>query len=525
MYIFLITLLGFIIRLNHIIKPEGLWNDEYVSWYIANIPLGADFWTAVKTQCHLPLYYFYLKIIMFLGGSSDVFLRLTSVIPSVISIPVMYFAGRELDKDNKNVARASALITAFSSFLIYYSQEVRLYSLLFLFSALAWFFALKTINNISKKNITGFIIFNLLIILTHTIGFVFVFFNVLYLFSKLLDKKQLSAKKTGAIISLITIPLLLSLPLILNIFSMPGIAQWWGKFAVRNIGFLITDYFSPVLTNLVNAPNAFFYKHDLVFILYMLIPSFAALIALFKGAQKHKGMFLTAIGSIFVLSMAAILGKMVFITKYSTEIYPILILLVSVGFNSLSKYNVGKVLFILWLLPNLMFIQNEKFATKLPRNEGHKIVADLLKQAEVKPNDTIVLTYYGPERFNKYIDMSKYNVLSVNKSNIEGYYNLSYDKPYPEKDNFIALENNLNKDIVKNYKNNVYIVFLDSLEFFTQNQIMLILDSEKLIEKVPANYLLFSGLKNELIKSGTKKYKYRSFIHNGDWTVLMLKNK
>ena len=525
MYIFLITLLGLIIRLNHIIKPEGLWNDEYVSWYIANIPLGADFWTAVKTQCHLPLYYFYLKIMMFLGGSSDVFLRLTSLIPSVIAIPVMYFAGKELDKDNKNVARASALITAFSSFLIYYSQEVRLYSLLFLFSALAWFFALKTINNVSKKNITGFIIFNLLIVITHTIGFVFVFFNILYLFSKLWAKKQLFAKQTGIVCSVIGLPLLISLPLISNIFSMSGIAQWWGKFAIRNIGFLITDYFSPVLTNLVNAPNAFFYKYDLLFIMYMLIPSFAALIALFKGAQKHKGMFLTAIGGIFVLSMAAILGKMVFITKYSIEIYPVLILLVSVGFNSFSKYNIGKFLFILWLLPNLLFIQDENFATKLHRNEGHKIVADLLKQSEIKQGDTIVLTYYGPERFNKYIDMSKYNVLSVNKSNIKEYYNLAYNKLYPERDNFFALENNLNKKVVKNYKNNVYIVFLDSLEIFTTQQIIQILNSEKLIEKIPVNYILFSGLKNELIKSGFKKYKYRSFINKGAWTVLMFKNK
>ncbi|MBQ6516450.1 glycosyltransferase family 39 protein [bacterium] len=524
MYIFFITLFGFIIRLNHIIKPEGLWNDEYVSWYIANIPLGSDFWAAVKTQCHMPLYYFYLKFMMLLGGNSDLFLRITSVIPAVIAIPVMYFAGVELDKENKNVARVSAIITAVSSFLIYYSQEVRLYSLLFLFSALAWLFALKTINNLSKKNIAGFIIFNLLIILTHTIGFVFVFFNVVYLFSKLWSQKQISSKKIIVISSVIGLPLLISLPLILNTFSMSGIAQWWGKFTIRNIGFLMTDYFSPVLTNLVNAPNTFFYKHDFVFILYMLIPPIAALIALIKGAKKHKGMFLVAFGGIFILSMAAILGKLVFITKYSIEIYPILILLVSVGFNSFSKYNIGKFLFILWLLPNLLFISNDKFATKIKRTEGHKIVADLLNMAEIKPGDTVIITYYNEYRFAKYIDLTKYNVHTVNKANIKRYYNLADDKIYPEKENFIALEKNLNDRIVKNYRNNVYIVFLDSLEFFTPQQINQILNTEELIEKVPVNYILFSGLKNQLISSGIKKYKYRSFISKGDWTVLMFKN-
>ena len=525
MYIFLLTLFGFIIRLNQIIKPEGLWNDEYVSWHIASLPLGADFWSAVKTQCHMPLYYIYLKFMMLIGGSGDVFLRLTSVIPAVIAIPVMYFAGKEIDKENKNVARISALITAVSSFLIYYSQEIRLYSLLFMFSAFAWLYAIKTINNLSKKNVAGFIIFNLLILLTHTIGFVFVFFNVVYLFSKLWGQKQLSVKKICLITSVIGLPLLISLPLILNIFSMTGLAQWWGKFAVRNIGFLMTDYFSPVLTNLVNAPNAFFYKHDLVFILYMIIPAVAALIALIKGAQKHKGMFLTALGGVFVLSMASILGKLVFITKYSIEIYPILILLVAVGFNSFSKYHLGKFLFILWMLPNLLFIPNEKYATKINRAEGHKIVADLLNDAEIKPNDTVVLTYYNSDRFDKYIDMSKYNVFSINKANIRRYYNLPEDKLYPDEDNFTALENNLNKRVVKNYKNNVYIVFLDSLEIFTPQQIGKILNTEELIEKVPSNYLLFSGVKNALIKTGSKKYKYRSFMKKGSWTVLMLKNR
>ena len=36
-------LLGLILRLTNIIKPEGLWNDEYVSWHVASTPFFGGF--------------------------------------------------------------------------------------------------------------------------------------------------------------------------------------------------------------------------------------------------------------------------------------------------------------------------------------------------------------------------------------------------------------------------------------------------------------------------------------------------
>ena len=92
MYIFLVSLLGFILRITNIVKPEGLWNDEYVSWFIASIPFGQGFCQEILKQCHMPLYYFYLKPFAQFG---DTILRLTSVFPSVLAIPVMYLIGKE----------------------------------------------------------------------------------------------------------------------------------------------------------------------------------------------------------------------------------------------------------------------------------------------------------------------------------------------------------------------------------------------------------------------------------------------
>ena len=69
--IILIFTTALLLRLIFIDKPDGLWNDEYVSWSIASKPFTDGFWQGVVSQCHMPFYYLYLKLSMFLFGQSD----------------------------------------------------------------------------------------------------------------------------------------------------------------------------------------------------------------------------------------------------------------------------------------------------------------------------------------------------------------------------------------------------------------------------------------------------------------------
>ena len=177
--LFLITLFGLLIRLTCADKPEGLWNDEYISWYIASKPLFYDFIGEVYKNCHMPLYYLYLKFWIFLFGDADLSLRISSVVSGIFCIIVSFFAGKEL-KDYKT-GLLSAFLVSISGFMIYFSQEVRFYGLLTCFSFLAVLFFLKLLNNRSIFNYTGFFVSNFLILFTHTIGFVFVFFFLFFL--------------------------------------------------------------------------------------------------------------------------------------------------------------------------------------------------------------------------------------------------------------------------------------------------------------------------------------------------------
>ena len=116
-----LALIGLWLRLIFINKPEGLWNDEYTSWAIASLPLfSKSFWAGIASQCHMPFYYLYLKIFIRFFGNSDTMLRLTSVLPGILSIIAMYFVGKEF-KDEK-LGVLTSTITSFSAFLIYFSQ-------------------------------------------------------------------------------------------------------------------------------------------------------------------------------------------------------------------------------------------------------------------------------------------------------------------------------------------------------------------------------------------------------------------
>ena len=232
--ILLIMLVGIALRLICINKPDGLWNDEYVSWMISATPFGHGFVNAVKSQCHMPFYYLYLKFFMTFLGQSDLALRLTSTFAGIISIVAMFFVGKE--KDEKT-GLFCAGFSAISSFLIYYSQEVRLYSVLFLFSALALLYLIRTVKQPNKKNLILCTIFNFLILFTHTIGFVFVFFNLVFLSFNLYKQfKKLVITIWGIILGLC----IFTAPLAVKIMTTQSFSQWWGHFSISKIAFLFT---------------------------------------------------------------------------------------------------------------------------------------------------------------------------------------------------------------------------------------------------------------------------------------------
>ena len=281
----LILVLGLLLRLWNLNKPEGLWNDEYITYSISMLQFPFDFFEGIKSNCHAPLHYFYLKLWMMIFKNSDFMLRLSSLVPNFLGCFVMYHAGKNyFTKDNSTkIGLACALISAISSFLIYFSQEVRIYSMIFLLSALVLLYSLKMYENPSRKNATWLSVFSVLLILEHTIGFVYVLFNTFGLMAFRQKKKK---KGEDDIYIPIIAGLILCLPIIpflFRIFAHPTyFSQWWAPFNWSKICFYFTDLFSPVLKNITNSPVSFYQQiiHNdninIGFVLFALIPALIA---------------------------------------------------------------------------------------------------------------------------------------------------------------------------------------------------------------------------------------------------------
>ena len=547
LYIFIILILGILLRLYSIDKAEGLWNDEYVSWFIASQDNVKDFFHNMITNCHMPLYYLYIKFWLLLFPDTDVSLRISSVIPSVLSIITMFFIGKEFK--NEKLGYTCSFLMAINSFSIYFAQEVRLYSLLILFSSLSCLYFIKTAKNTTNKNINLFLLSNFLICITHTIGILFSFFNIgfltYYLFKNNEDIetkiKEIILNKKNIIITIIA--LLLILPFAINIAFSKNLSQFWSDFSITKIFCTFIDYLSPIQTNIINTKQHildYFMWTDYpnkTFIIYGFLPFLIGFIAIIKALlQKDKIINeLSKTICCFFLSLVvfAIIGKIVLITKYSAEIFPILILLMAIGFNSFKFKKIGAILLLSFITLNLNYLySNSNSAPKKVRAEGNKIVVDILEQAEIKDSDYVLLTYYDKTKFDRYLT-TKANIDSIDKLNFhiklfnnEDYHNLIRNGKETKREFFEKKQDKTIYDFCeKSYKNNlkkgdkIALVFLDSVSFINETQLNEIVKNNEEYKNTSFIFLLFSKIKSELNNYFNKELTFKNTIKKGAWSI------
>lgn len=535
--VLLITIFGLILRILGIDKDGGLWNDEYVSWSISVIPLGKEFLNGVFSQCHMPLYYLYLKFFNLIS-SNDTFLRFSSVLPGIISIPIMYLVGKE---KSKLCGYMCALFTALSSFLVYYSQEVRFYSLLFLFSALSVYFTLRTVKKPRKRNLSGLLISDFLIIFTHTIGFVYVFFNLLYVSFKIYKFYKKFVRVSWLIAGIIII---LASPFLIKILLLgDNMSQWWATFNFNRIIQIFCDYFTPIISNVEVIENINGINLKSVFLIVPALTAFVVLaVSIFdKSLKEINQLWIIAAGTFMAAVIAAMTGRLAITAKYIIEIYPILILIFCASISSFNKNWYKISIFSIFFFFQFCFVFSHSYAAYLPREEGNKYVADLIQNANLSEGDFIVLTYYPAKRFYKYFDFSKYNVIEIYKGNFNYYYSpflttkeamkigknkyrgafLSSITPVREFTGS-TLINRLNDEVYFRMKPNqkVAFLFLDTVSFIDEPTFTAVISNYDAYKRAPLPFLVFSNIRNEIIKTIPVKARNLRFEVKGAWTMV-----
>jgi len=143
---------------------RGLWLDEAITVRHANRPL-IDVLSRLASGVHPPLYHVLMHYWISAFGLGEVALRSFSVLIGVLAIPTAFWAGSRVYDRRTGIVAAG--LVAFSPFLIWYSQEARMYGLLFLAALLSTAFLILALRENRPRLWWGYFASALVGLFTH----------------------------------------------------------------------------------------------------------------------------------------------------------------------------------------------------------------------------------------------------------------------------------------------------------------------------------------------------------------------
>lgn len=148
LFLFVISFLIRIVKLD-----QSLWLDEGSTIQFASMSLD-NLFSSLKGDFHPPLYYLLIRQLFVFFGTNLLYARLVSVFFG--SLTVVFFASLlkkmfmntrlGLEKFSLPLYLAGGLLLAFNPLHVYYSQEIRSYSLATFLAVLSWWLLLKRTN-------------------------------------------------------------------------------------------------------------------------------------------------------------------------------------------------------------------------------------------------------------------------------------------------------------------------------------------------------------------------------------------
>jgi uncharacterized membrane protein len=218
---------------------QSLWLDEATSATAArDFTFNQIFTQFLPGDFHPPGYYIALKAWVTLFGSGTVTLRVSSVLAGVASVYIVYKIGKLLK--NETLGTIAALLLATAPLHIYYSQEVRMYSLSTLLATISIYFYIRVQNKPKKSDWYGF---GFSLALSLFVDYLPMLFLAPIWAHALLKQRRAKAQWIKSFL-LAHIPLIASLIIIYPLFSSQlaaGLAvktnsqAWWGILGQTNL--------------------------------------------------------------------------------------------------------------------------------------------------------------------------------------------------------------------------------------------------------------------------------------------------
>jgi mannosyltransferase len=171
--VFLLAVAVFVAARLWRLNAFDFWADELTTLEAVRRDWTSLFTFVVTDVVHPPLFYVLLKLWMVIGGEGTMWLRLFPSLTSIASIIPFYLLCRELNLRISQTGFA-LLLASVNGYLIYYAQELRMYSLvLFLTVCSMWRFV-RFFNVPSRTNFLVLFVVNLLLVYAHYFGWLVV---------------------------------------------------------------------------------------------------------------------------------------------------------------------------------------------------------------------------------------------------------------------------------------------------------------------------------------------------------------
>lgn len=479
----IITVTALLLRLICLKNYGDLWLDELYSWYFAdNKNVFATLWKLIKQDLHMPIYFLILHFWIKIFGQSDLSMHLCSIALTLPLIPLSFYLVKNLF--NKRAGYFAAILFAISSFCIYYSVEVRFYGLVFVLTLISAFYFVKMFENFDKKQVTGFIVSQALLIYTFTITPLLTFFYWLtgfYYLNKNQKERLKDFNHAFFIIGLTAIPAVIFTLyniIVMKVTDLCSFAKDVYIFKWSVITDILENYFSgenfQIVTGAVNLYRNMFANitHIDYYLLWVIVPVLIGLAGLLKAfMSKEKKLYLFVIPSVLFLICALFLGAfglISFMTKYTAIIYPIVICVACYGLTLFDYKLSGVILFALLVLLNLTypFVSKQNIYELKRKNLGN--LTQVMSEVVKPDTDDLILIPYSGSKVMRYVPQGKFidfcadDALLLKDGHSQAFY---FDEKFYKTLNRKNIKDYMQDDIIRDAPFVLYLIRLNDFYF------------------------------------------------------------
>lgn len=159
-----VVLLAFLLRIYNL-TYESLDIDEADSVFFAQADLPTLLARITQPGENGPLYFLLLRAWMMVAGQSEFALRYLSLLPGVLAVPLLYAVGKRLL--GPRVGVMAALLFTTSTYLLFYAQMAKMYSLVVFVSLLSSYLLLRALERPSLWRWAGYTVITTAAFYTH----------------------------------------------------------------------------------------------------------------------------------------------------------------------------------------------------------------------------------------------------------------------------------------------------------------------------------------------------------------------